>query len=1219
VIGSPVTAGVSAGSAGATYTLPAGTAGGVYTIRAAYSGTANFAASSDATHTLTVSPVATTTTATSASTTYTVAGQLVNLGATVTSSAGVVGEGTLTFTVLSGATVVGSPATVGISGGSAGIGYSLPAGTAAGTYTVRAVYNGTANLATSTDATQTLTITSTGTTTAATSTTTTFTTAGRAITLSAAVTSPAGTVGQGTATFTVLSGATVIGNPVTVGVTAGAAAATYVLPAGTPTGTYTIQANYNGTASLDTSSDATRTLTITSAATTATAMTVSTAYTFGGQSVGLAATITSPAGSVDEGTATFTVLSGAAVVGTPVTVNVAGGSAAAGYALPAGTAAGTYTIRVAYSGTGNLNSSADATHTLTVTPAATVTSTASVSTTFSTAPRSINLAATVTSAAGVVGEGTETFTILSGAAVVGTPITVSVLGGAAAATYALPAGIPVGTYTIRAVYNGTASLGTSSDTGQQLTVGTAGTTTAAAAASTAYSTFAQSINLAATVSSPAGVVGAGTVTFVVLNGATVVGSPAVVNVAGGTAAAAYTLPAGTPAGTYTIRADYAGTADLTPSTDATHSLTVAQVGTTTAAADATAALSDGAQTVALTAVVTSAAGFVSVGAATFTVRSGAAVVGTPVTVNVVGGSAAAGYALPAGTPTGTYTIQVAYSGTANLGASTDTAHTLTVNLTTMPTTVMAASASTPFSTSGGSVNLGALVTSADGPVDEGTLTFTVLDGATVIGTPVSVGVSAGSAAASYVLPAGSPAGTYTIRAAYGGTADFGASTDATHTLTVTPAAVTAVVTGTSVTGGSGPQTISLPVTLDSSGGTVTGGSVTITVLSGGTTVGTPITVPVVNGGAAVSYTLPANTPAGLYTIRVVFSGAAGFAGFTDTTQLLTVVPNPVRVGAGPFAVGADAGGSGTVTEYNPIGSAAASFDPFPGFAGGVRTSVADFNGDGTADVATATGPGATAAVTVFDGRTRVVLFDARPFEEFTGGVFVAAGDVTGDGRADLVVTPDVSGGPRISVFRGGDFARVANFFTFTDDPNFRGGARAAGGDVNGDGFADLVISAGFGGGPRIAVYDGRELAGGREVHLVPDFFLFEPALRNGAYVAAGDVDGDGFADVIGGGGPGGGPRVLVVSGRRLLSAGAVAAIDAPVANFFAGDTENRGGIRVAAKNLDGDDRGDVVAGAGTGAGSRVTAYLGAVLSAGSTVAELSFDAFPGFPGGVFVG
>jgi len=75
-----------------------------------------------------------------------------------------------------------------------------------------------------------------------------------------------------------------------------------------------------------------------------------------------------------------------------------------------------------------------------------------------------------------------------------------------------------------------------------------------------------------------------------------------------------------------------------------------------------------------------------------------------------------------------------------------------------------------------------------------------------------------------------------------------------------------------------------------------------------------------------------------------------------------------------------------------------------------------------------------------------------------------------------------------------------------------------------------------------------------------------------------------------------------------------------IADYFAGDDANRGGIRVAVKNLDGDNRADIVAGAGTGAGSRVTAYAGrAVVGKPKPDAIFEFDAVPGFDGGVFVG
>ena len=122
-------------------------------------------------------------------------------------------------------------------------------------------------------------------------------------------------------------------------------------------------------------------------------------------------------------------------------------------------------------------------------------------------------------------------------------------------------------------------------------------------------------------------------------------------------------------------------------------------------------------------------------------------------------------------------------------------------------------------------------------------------------------------------------------------------------------------------------------------------------------------------------------------------------------------------------------------------------------------------------------------------------------------------------------------------------------------------------------------------------------------------------MRNGVFIAVGDLDGDGNAEVIAGGGPGGGPRVTAFSAPRRSPTNQYV----PVANFFAGNPDNRGGIRVVARNLDNDSRADLVVGDGTDAGSRVTGYLGLNLGSSAPPESFSFDAYPGFDGGVYVG
>ena len=179
--------------------------------------------------------------------------------------------------------------------------------------------------------------------------------------------------------------------------------------------------------------------------------------------------------------------------------------------------------------------------------------------------------------------------------------------------------------------------------------------------------------------------------------------------------------------------------------------------------------------------------------------------------------------------------------------------------------------------------------------------------------------------------------------------------------------------------------------------------------------------------------------------------------------------------------------------------------------------------------------------------------------------------------------------------------------------------------MNKDGTPDLAVSAGFLGGPRTALFNGTTLLG-TPTRLIGDFFAFPGSdattLRNGVFVAAGDVNGDGFEDLIFGGGPGGAPRVFILSGALVSGNNVAGAQAAPVANFFvAGNSSDRGGVRLATTTADGDNKADVVAGSGEGAPSKVRVYLGANFTGGGEPATFQdFDPFgTTLPGGVFVG
>jgi hypothetical protein len=378
------------------------------------------------------------------------------------------------------------------------------------------------------------------------------------------------------------------------------------------------------------------------------------------------------------------------------------------------------------------------------------------------------------------------------------------------------------------------------------------------------------------------------------------------------------------------------------------------------------------------------------------------------------------------------------------------------------------------------------------------------------------------------------------------------------------------------------------------------------------------------------------TTAGVFDFTVMATNTtAESGGLTYTLTVASASPPPPPPAPRSVLVGGPPDGTARV-----LTSSAGSLTPdrtltvFPGLAVNARPATADVNGDGVPDVIVGAGPGGSTQVRVFDGRTDAPIASWQPFEAaFTGGVFVAAADIDGDGLADVIVCPDRGGGPVVAAYSGarltaglaGDAAQLARFFGI-EDPAFRGGARPALGDLTGDGTADLVVSAGILGGPRIAVFDGATVAAGHPAHLVGDFFAFEDGLRNGAFVAAGDVTGDGFAELAFGGGPGGAPRVRLFDGKGLVAAGGFATLDAVAAaqraNFFAGDAALRGGVRLALADADGDGRSDLVTGSGEGDASRVRVYTApTLLGAASPAADQDLDPFAGavLADGVFVG
>ena len=164
----------------------------------------------------------------------------------------------------------------------------------------------------------------------------------------------------------------------------------------------------------------------------------------------------------------------------------------------------------------------------------------------------------------------------------------------------------------------------------------------------------------------------------------------------------------------------------------------------------------------------------------------------------------------------------------------------------------------------------------------------------------------------------------------------------------------------------------------------------------------------------------------------------------------------------------------------------------------------------------AVGAGAQSGeVKVYDG-SNTKVFDFFPYGPgFTGGVHVATADVTGDGIDDIITAPAV-GSPHIKVYDGRTGALKQSFFGFA--PLFQGGVNIAAGDVNGDGKADIVVAVASKGPPIVQVFDGAK------DQAINAFYAYFNRFTGGVNVAVGDINGDGRADVITAPAPAADPR-----------------------------------------------------------------------------------------------
>lgn len=257
------------------------------------------------------------------------------------------------------------------------------------------------------------------------------------------------------------------------------------------------------------------------------------------------------------------------------------------------------------------------------------------------------------------------------------------------------------------------------------------------------------------------------------------------------------------------------------------------------------------------------------------------------------------------------------------------------------------------------------------------------------------------------------------------------------------------------------------------------------------------------------------------------------------------------------------------------------------FANGVKVAIGNVTGDANPEIVTITGEGSRSFVRVFDKNGNPLAWSVYPFHpQYLGGGSVALGDVDGDYLDEIVVSPSGAGGPLVRVYDYGRAKPQASFYAFVE--NYRGGVNVASADINKDGKAEIITSTASDRG-HVVVYTGQGNFTGLS------YFPFGQNFREGLSVSAGDITGNGKAEIITG------SQGNTTSRVKIYKADASKHI---LGNFLAYG-EALIGVNTTIQDVDGDNVGEIITAPAQGGTSHVRAFE----ASGQNMASFNFFVF----------
>ncbi len=233
--------------------------------------------------------------------------------------------------------------------------------------------------------------------------------------------------------------------------------------------------------------------------------------------------------------------------------------------------------------------------------------------------------------------------------------------------------------------------------------------------------------------------------------------------------------------------------------------------------------------------------------------------------------------------------------------------------------------------------------------------------------------------------------------------------------------------------------------------------------------------------------------------------------------------------------------------------------PYRSGANGVFVAAGDIDGDRRAEVIVGSGVNRKSEVKLYTERG-TLLATFAPYGKSTIGATVAAGDIDGDGKAEIITAP-ASGTGAIRAFRyNSKTKKVTSLAATTVAKSYRGGFNLAVSDLNLDGkFEILTAQRASANGVAIYRLQGTKLVKGGS------FVAYPIRFRSGISVAAGDINGDGLPEILTVGGAGYWADV-----KAFTSAGKKVAQFLPYPKTFFG------GATLASRDVNNDGKDEVL-------------------------------------------